>query len=134
MGYHQQPKVDAVHLAALNGHAYMLQIVITTDKGTINQPDSTGTTALIWASRNGRHEAVNPLLDNGADVNTQGGGDENALHAASFEGHDKIVQMLLDKGADVNAQGGYYRNAVQAASSGGHDKIVQMLLDKEADG
>ncbi|KAB8068231.1 ankyrin repeat-containing domain protein [Aspergillus leporis] len=132
MGYYQQPKLDAVHLAALNGHAYMLQIVITTDRGTINQPDSAGTTPLIWASRNGHHEAVKTLLDNGADVNTQGGGDENALYAASWGGHDRIVQMLLDKGANINTQGGHYGNALQAASSQGHDKIVQMLLDKGA--
>jgi ankyrin repeat protein len=37
---------------------------------------------------------VGPLLDRGADVNTQGGYYGSALQAASARGHDKIVQML----------------------------------------
>ncbi|KAH6866064.1 ankyrin repeat-containing domain protein, partial [Thelonectria olida] len=46
------------------------------------------------------------LIDNGADVNAQGGVYGNALQAASI-GFAKIVQILLDNGADVNAQGGH---------------------------
>jgi ankyrin repeat protein len=46
------------------------------------------------------------LLDQGADMNAQGGFFGNALQAASKEGHRKVVQMLLDhQSADVNAQG-----------------------------
>ncbi|RII04476.1 hypothetical protein CUC08_Gglean011911 [Alternaria sp. MG1] len=52
------------------------------------------------------------LLDQGADVNTQGGRYGNALQAASERGHEQMVKMLLDAGADVSAQGGYYDNAL----------------------
>ena len=34
------------------------------------------------------------LLDNGAEVNAQGGEYGNALQAASCGGHEKIVQLL----------------------------------------
>jgi len=37
-------------------------------------------------------------------VNTQGGGDGNAMQAASRSGHEKVVQTLLGAGADINAQ------------------------------
>jgi len=75
---------------------------------------------------------VQMLLDNGADVNAQGGYYGNALQAASFEGSDTAVQMLLDKGADVNAQGGGYGNALKAATLEGNDSTVQILLSKGA--
>jgi hypothetical protein len=34
------------------------------------------------------------LLDEGAEVNAQGGGYGNALQAASSRGHEKVVQIL----------------------------------------
>jgi ankyrin repeat protein len=76
---------------------------------------------------------VQMLLDEGAEVNAQGGHYGNVLQAASSGGHEKVVQMLLNKGAEVNAQGGHYGNILQAASSGGQEKMVQMLLDEGAE-
>ncbi|KAK4117923.1 hypothetical protein N657DRAFT_584570, partial [Parathielavia appendiculata] len=57
------------------------------------------------------------LLDNGADVNAQGGQYGTALQAAASKGEMEIVRLLLDNGADVNAQGGEYGTALQAAAS-----------------
>lgn len=90
-------------------------------------------TSLGIASLLGLKYVAESFLNEGADVNAQGGEYGNALQAASSGGHGQVVQMLLDKGADVNAQSGYYGNALQAASSGGHDQVVQILLDKGAD-
>ncbi|KAF5857324.1 hypothetical protein ETB97_005973 [Aspergillus alliaceus] len=133
MPFDKQPKMDAVHLAAFNGHSHVLKLIITAEEDTINKTDSSGATALIWASANGYYEAVQMLLEEGADANAQGGSYENSLYAASYRGHERIVQMLLDNEADVNAQGGVYGNALQAASYGGYEQIVQMLLDNKAD-
>ncbi|KAH5552913.1 hypothetical protein HBI25_177950 [Parastagonospora nodorum] len=72
------------------------------------------------------------LLDQGAEVNKQGGRYGNALHAASLRGHKRIVQILIKAGAEVDAQNGDYGNALQAASSEGHELIVKMLLDNKA--
>jgi ankyrin repeat protein len=46
---------------------------------------------------------VQLLLEQGADVNAQGGEYGNALLASSYGGHNKIVQLLLEHRADVNA-------------------------------
>ena len=76
------------------------------------------------------------LLDEGAEVNAQGGDSGNALQAASSNGNGKIVQLLLNEGADVNAHGGFYGTALQAAckaASQSNAEIVQLLLDKGAD-
>jgi hypothetical protein len=45
-------------------------------------------------------------LEEGADVNAQGGEYGNALQAASSGDHEKVVRLLVDKGADGKAQAG----------------------------
>src|SRR5437762_13790019 len=46
-----------------------------------------------------RHlEAVNMLLDTGADINAVNSAGLNALHAATYAGFDTVVQFLVDKG------------------------------------
>ncbi|KFY98731.1 hypothetical protein V500_01563 [Pseudogymnoascus sp. VKM F-4518 (FW-2643)] len=87
---------------------------------------------LYYASLGGIANTANQLVEEGDDVNAQGGHFGNALQAASVGGHVKTVEVLLSKGADVNAQGGYYENALQAASGEGHDRVVEMLLSKDA--
>ncbi|KAI9791524.1 MAG: hypothetical protein M1816_003868 [Peltula sp. TS41687] len=89
-------------------------------------------TALSYASFGGLKHVVGDLIQQGADVNTQGGKFGNALQAGSVQGYDKIVKLLLSNGANVNAQGGHYGNALQAASWGGYDKTVKLLLSKGA--
>jgi ankyrin repeat protein len=50
-------------------------------------------------------------LDQGADINAQGGYYGNAFQAASSGGHQEIVKLLLGQGADVNVHGGEIDNA-----------------------
>lgn len=54
---------------------------------------------LYYASFSGLSIEVGALLDQGANVNAEGGEYGNALQAASFEGHNEIVEMLLASGA-----------------------------------
>ncbi|KAL5592674.1 hypothetical protein FOBRF1_013700 [Fusarium oxysporum] len=90
--------------------------------------------ALVLSAEEGHKEMVKLLLDNGADVNAQGGGlYGTALQGASTEGHEPIMKLLLDKGADVNAQVEEHGTALQGASAGGHEPIVKLLLDNGAD-
>ena len=88
---------------------------------------------LYYASLAGLQQVATHLLENGADVNAQGGRYGNALQAASFKGQEGIVKLLIERGADVNAQGGEYGNALQAASFEGQEGIVKLLIEKGAD-
>ncbi|KFZ24288.1 hypothetical protein V502_01228 [Pseudogymnoascus sp. VKM F-4520 (FW-2644)] len=88
---------------------------------------------LYYASLSGLANTACRIVQEGANVNAQGGYYGNALQAASSGGHNKIVEVLLSKGADVNVQGGVYGNALQVASSRGHNKVVEVLLSKGAD-
>jgi ankyrin repeat protein len=133
IGFGRMPKMDAIHLAAFNGHTRMLQMLLSGNENNTNKADNTGSNALIWASLNGHTGVTELLLQHGADANAQGGEYDNALYAASSKGHDEIVHMLLQHGADANVQGGLYGNALYAASFKGHDEIVHMLLQHGAD-
>jgi ankyrin repeat protein len=57
---------------------------------------------------------VQLLIDNGADVNAQGGrtGYSNALHTALARGQREIIQLLVDKGAEVKSE--HYANELKA--------------------
>ncbi|KFZ25300.1 hypothetical protein V502_00224 [Pseudogymnoascus sp. VKM F-4520 (FW-2644)] len=52
---------------------------------------------LYYASLGGIADTANRLVEEGTDVNAQGGYYGNALQAASAEGHDRIVEVLLSK-------------------------------------
>ncbi|PIG84613.1 hypothetical protein AARAC_010916 [Aspergillus arachidicola] len=127
------PTMQALHLAAFNGHIQVLHRLLATDKGNMNSTDSTGSTAVMWASLNGHQDAVQMILSHGANVNTIGGEYGDALQAASAKGYDKIVQMLIEYGADVNFYGGRFCNALFAAYSRGHYSTMRILLKHGAD-
>ena len=74
--------------------------------------------ALQAASYRGNDAIVKLLLENGAEVNAEGGEYRNALQAASYQGNDAIVKLLLENGAEVNEErGGYGNSEVLAPAS-----------------
>ena len=86
---------------------------------------------LYYASLLGFLGPVKALVDNGADVNAQGGFYGNALIAASTSGHIEIVKLLIEKGATIDSLGTVYGGtALEAASFEGHIEVVQLLLHK----
>jgi ankyrin repeat protein len=62
-----------------------------------------GNTALQYAAREGHSEAVQVLLEAGADVNRVSGGDHTSpLLVATINGHFDLAMKLLEQGADPN--------------------------------
>ena len=88
-------------------------------------------TFLVFAVEYGYDQIVQLLLDQGADINAQGGYFASALCLTIARGDEKVVQTLLDKGVDINNLA--YGNAIQQASYYGHEKVVQMLLNNGVD-
>ncbi|KAL2176976.1 uncharacterized protein P884DRAFT_270336 [Thermothelomyces heterothallicus CBS 202.75] len=89
--------------------------------------------SLYDAAIHDRIEEAQRLLDEGTDVNAQGGYFGTTLQAAAYWGSTGVVQLFLDNGADVNAQGGQYGTALQAAAAVGRIELVRLLLDEGAD-
>ncbi len=82
--------------------------------------------ALLAAIRDGNHETVAELLDQGADANARNEMGDTALMQAAVNADQEMVQLLLHRGADVRARGVYEVTALLRAL---HDpNKVQLLL------
>ncbi|KAK3389916.1 ankyrin repeat-containing domain protein, partial [Podospora didyma] len=61
-----------------------------------------GWTTLMYPSEKGHGDAVNLLLEYGANVHHQDEKGQTALLWASRKGYEKVVRYLVDKGADLS--------------------------------
>jgi ankyrin repeat protein len=67
---------------------------------------------------------VQLLVNNGADVNAEGGLYGSPIQAALAGGYEEIVQLLVDNGANVDAEGGHYGSPLQGALAEGDHNVV----------
>jgi uncharacterized protein len=92
-------------LAAMNGSAAMIQMLLTSGVDPNAAVLSHGETALMMASRTGKVDAVRLLLERGAGVNAaENLRGTNALMWAAEQGYSPVVRLLLERGAAVGAQ------------------------------
>ncbi|KAJ4300817.1 hypothetical protein N0V90_002905 [Kalmusia sp. IMI 367209] len=128
----------AMDLLSIENPAYLTWIQLYDPDRPYRQPEveidlESVAAPLYFTALLGLSMITKMLLNQGAEVNAQGGDYGNALQAASAEGHEQIVKILLDSKAEVNAPGGYYGNALQAASASGNEHIVKILLNSKAE-
>ena len=69
----------------------------------LGQRSQGGFTALLFAVRAGRIEAVRALVESGANVNDTMPDGTSALVLAIINAHYELAAELVDRGADVNA-------------------------------
>lgn len=86
-----------------------------------------GHTALYLASVRGNRQAVQFLLQKGADTDIECGSYGSALHVACFQGHVDIAELLLGVGATGKC-GGKFSSPLQAAYRGGQEDVALLLL------
>ena len=118
-------------VASLLGLVHVVQEFLT-EGAEVNAQDDYYGSALQAASSRCHSQVVQVLLENGADINAQGG-IGSALSAAAIAPHYQMVQMLLEKGADINTHVREYNNPLQNAAELGDYEVIQLLLEKGAD-
>ena len=99
--------------------------------------DGCGQTPLMMACDAGSYEAVQILLENGADVNARDYCGETALIYAtgfygnndSLEDREKIAKLLLEYGADKDVSGKYSGTALERASERDWPEMVNILTE-----
>lgn len=105
-----------------------------------NTENNDGLTPLGFASHFGQKDAVQVLLDFGADVNALSHSkisfipSNTALHAAIAGGNSReVVQLLIAKGADVNAIDSLEHSPIQASAFEGEIEMAKLLIENGAD-
>lgn len=130
----QRSEAPLAQAAARNDVAALRQLLADGQK-----PDEAADswTALIWAARAGSVEAINVLLDAGADVNLPGPTGDNwdatPLQHAILERQVAAVRLLLEHGADPNRGAGGGLTPLSLAAGDTDPVIVKLLLAHRAD-
>jgi uncharacterized protein len=90
-----------------------------------NTADTSGTTLLMVAARNGNVELLDFLLRSGANAMNQNRYGDTAIALAALYGHEHAVQRMIDAGARSDGPGW---GALHYAAYGGYTQIVRLLL------
>lgn len=103
----------------------------------VNEASASGVTPIYQAVVNlGDFEAIDLLLDMGADINSSSQNLPTPLlgviHSRRLD-KVKIAMHLIAKGADIEFRSQLGRTALMEASLNGSSRIVQALLDAKAD-
>jgi hypothetical protein len=88
--------------------------------------------ALYEAAEEGDLDAINALLNAGANVNCTIPGDGSPLIGAARKGRLEAVRLLLDRGANPNLSVRGDGNPLIMAARDGHVDVVALLLDRGA--
>ena len=91
-----------------------------------------GSTALLFAARNGDVETARALIEAGADVDDVAAAGTSALVVAAHSGHGPLGIYLLEQGADPNAAGAGY-TALHAATLRSQVELAAALLEHGAE-
>ena len=121
--------------AAVKGYCSkeVLQIIINHDTD-VNATNKKNVTALMIACEKGNKDAINLLLDAGADPNISNADDDTCLQYAVYGDCCKeVLQAIICYGADVNATNKKNVTALMIACYKGNTDTINLLLNSGAD-
>jgi ankyrin repeat protein len=96
--------VRPIQLATVNGSAAMIERLLEAGEDPNAVLTPTFENVLMLTAHTGNAEAVQLLIDHGADVNSTQARDFTALMFAAAEGHADVIEVLLANGADPGMQ------------------------------
>ena len=130
-----QAEPDVFEAAAF-GRVARLKALLELDPTAVVSRAADGFSPLHLAAFFGRNEAVELLLDAGADVDAEASNSfltrVRPLHSAAAGGHLECCRLLLAAGADPNALQGGGHSALDAARENADEALVALLVDAGA--
>ena len=96
-------KRNALHIASQNGSVATIEMLLSYELKPDSR-DGEGNTPLAIAAALGQIEAVNCLLEHGADPSLKGKFGWSLLHFAAMSDNVIIIETMLSKGLDINSR------------------------------
>ncbi|KAK4048708.1 phosphate system positive regulatory protein pho81 [Microbotryomycetes sp. JL221] len=116
------------HLAAREGHAAVLRILVDASRGFsgIDVPDKySQATPLTHAASEGHVECVNVLLQAGSNVHARDEFRRTPIHYAAWQGHIDCVNLLLAAGASSKLQDDDESDTVLSGGAKGEARLAE---------
>lgn len=130
----KKPELDVFEASAL-GDLERLKSKVNADPASVCSYSPDGFTALALAAYLGQKEAVQYLVEKGADLNALAKNETGytALTGAVSQNHNEIVKILVSRGAQVDHgyEGGF--TPLMHAAFAGNVELVSFLLQNGAD-
>jgi len=124
----------SLHVAALNGHASVVQFLLMDAKASPNMLDKNDQTALHFACIGGYLDVCGKLIQQKAYVEVDTLSNLQPLHFAALSGHTSIARLLIQHGADINCLCAEdLQSPLHCAASRGHKEMVALLVTKGAE-
>lgn len=102
-------------------------ISLIRNKNNVNEANSEGHTALMYAAANGNAPIVSALIQAGATIDQAISYEFTALMYAVKHGHKACVEALIQAGADVTAEDNDGHTASAYATQQQHQDIIDVL-------
>ncbi|KAG5747902.1 hypothetical protein H9Q72_014013 [Fusarium xylarioides] len=129
--FDDSPGLTALHVAALLGLDPLLKWLLEKDQRAvgfkIDKRDTTGSTALHWAARNGHVGTVRTLIDRGAVVDVTDNAGRTPLAGAATNGHGMIIELLLALGATIDFRTNSGATPIHLAARNGKVTAIRLL-------
>lgn len=114
--------------AAANGDAQKCEEILGRPDADVNGIFA-GHTALQAAAQNGHMDALNVLLQHGADIELEDKDGDRAVHHAAFGDEPVVIEALHRHGGDLNARNVRRQTPLHIAVNKGHMGVVRQLLE-----
>ena len=117
-----------LHLAALSDNVLTIKAVLSKNLDINAMCTDLGITPLLFCLTQGKLEAANYLLAEGADENLKSKDGWTVLSAAAMSGNVAAIEMLLKRGHNPNSRDGYDKTPLMWAAEVGKKAAVEYLL------
>jgi len=121
---------SAIHSAMLYQHLNIVKVLVDYGFPLDDATKDKGITALQIAAERGNEEAVNYLLEKGADKNRASHTGRTALICAAANDRLGTVRILVEHGVDVEATDEKGDTALMHATNNGHLDVVTYLVEE----